>query len=97
MESIFDFIKAQVWKLVDSFKMKNPIAFSFVASILLGIYAVVDNLIKAGTIPDSILFKIPVLNVDVTIMGLIVCVLTLLGAHTPPPKGGEAPENTTEP
>lgn len=98
MASILDFIKAQIFKLVDSFKMKNPTAFAVVASTLLGIYTVIENLLKSGVITDVVLFKIPFLNIDVSITMLIVCVLTLLGAHTPPPQKGETPDvNTNEP
>ena len=80
--AIVDFLKKLIWGFVDKFKMKNPVVFGVVATILFGIFNTISNLVLQGLLADLVLFTLPFVG-KVTITKTIVALLTLLGAHTP--------------
>ncbi len=83
--AIIEFLRTLIWGFVDKFKMKNPVIFGFVVTILLGVFNTLMNLLDQGVIVDSVLFTLPIVG-KVTIVKALVFLLAMLGAHTPPPQ-----------
>lgn len=83
--AIIEFLRTLIWNFVDKFKMKNPVIFGLVVTILLGIFNTLMNLLDQGLIDDLVLFTLPIVG-KVTIVKALVFLLAMLGAHTPPPQ-----------
>lgn len=78
-----DIIVKFLSSLVDSFKMKNPIAFAVIAIFLLVVYYGSGLILDYEVTPGVALINESIRTVLNTVQNVLVIVLTILGAHTP--------------
>jgi hypothetical protein len=83
MNVILETILRVIGGVVDSFKMKNPVVFTVVGAVLLGVYALSNELLQAVTDVGEPLLSAGMFKTISWMKEGIVALLFLLGAHTP--------------
>lgn len=69
---------------VDSFKLKNPVVFAVVAVLLLIVNFSIDTVVLWETAEGVFLLPERIQDVLRNVDSVIVVILTMIGAHTPP-------------
>lgn len=84
MNTILEFLKTQLTKWVDQFKLKNPQAFAIVAGIIYMVWWSLDNYLGNGMLKD---IEIQVFGMTFYLLdgvkNILVFILASVGAHTP--------------
>lgn len=96
MNTIIEFLKTQLTKWVDQFKLKNPQAFAIVAGVIYIVWWSLDNYLGNGMLKD---IEIQVFGMTFYLLdgvkNILVFILASVGAHTPQ-KINPAPEENSE-
>lgn len=84
MNTIIEFLRTQLTKWVDQFKLKNPQAFAVVAGVLYVVWWSLDNYLGNGMLKDISLnlFGMEIYVLD-AVKNTLVFILASVGAHTP--------------
>lgn len=92
MNTILEFLRSNLSKWVDQFKLKNPQAFAIVAGVLYLVWWSLDNYLGNGMLKD---ISINLLGMEFYLLdgvkNVLVFVLASVGAHTPKINLPEAP------
>jgi len=92
MNTITEFLRTQLVKWVDGFKLKNPQAFAIVAGVLYVVWYVLDNYLGNGMLKDISfnLFGMEIYVLD-AVKNTLVFIMASVGAHTPQNNLPESP------
>lgn len=86
MNGLLDFLRNLLNRFVDTFKMKNPVAFAIIQAVLLILFFGAGELLDATyTVggEEVELLKDGVRQFVNSTRGVLVFILALIGAHTP--------------
>ena len=92
MNTIIEFLRTQLTKWVDQFKLKNPQAFAVVAGVLYVVWWSLDNYLGNGMLKDISLnlFGMEIYVLD-AVKNTLVFIMASVGAHTPQNNLPESP------